>query len=385
MDGEGEGAVEDEASADAVEPMDPRRERLMKLIALGVSFVLCFLALEVVARVTWHSPLHVPREAVRTPGIFSYRLKVNHDADLERADGGTFHVHTNERGFRGPLVSAMADEPLRILSLGDSFTFGWGVDFEQQCVARFVEAYRQAHADRRVGTANVSCPGWDPKDYFFAYQTEAGDKKPDLVVLGVFSGNDVMPPDAPRFDDHRKAPSIEELPSPPQPLFRSVDWVRAQLSGSLFIAKLRAKHGKPAAFALYDPDLEKQKKTWDTTFHYLEQVDRAVRADGGKLVVVLYPTPMQVNTPGALDEAGYDHAAPEKVVGAFCKDKGIELVTLLDDLKAAAREKQDLYFVKDRHLTVHGNEVATLALTKKLAPIVDKLWDERVRKPKSAP
>jgi hypothetical protein len=305
---------------------------------------------------------------------------VSYDGDLECADGGKFHVHTNERGFRGPLVSAMADKPLRLLSLGDSFTMGWGIEIEQHGVTRFVDAYRQAHPDRDVGLASVACPGWDPKDYVLAYKTESGDKKPDLVVLGIFAGNDQLPESTPRIVDPAKAPFVDKLPDPPQPLFRSVDWVRARISGSLFIAKLRAKHGKPAAFALYEPDPEKQKKAWDTTFFFIKAVDDAVRADGGKLVVLLYPTMVQVQVPAALEEAGYDPAAPEKAMAAFCKESGIELITLLDELRAA-NGKNEMYFQKDRHLTVRGNQVATEALQKKLAPVVDRLWAERVRKP----
>jgi len=284
------------------------REIAKRLIALAVSLLLSFLVLEAYVRLTFQSQWHIPRSAVRTPGIFNARMKPDHEADIPILDGGTFHVTTNARGFRGPLVSTLSGKPLKVLSLGDSFMFGWGLALEDQAMWRFMDSYRRAHPDRDVGHAYVACGSWDPKDYYFAYLTEAAQVKPDLVVVGVFTGNDIMPNDTPRVVDPSKAVSVEQLPEAPKPWIRSFDWVRAQLSGSLFVASFRAKHSKPAAFAPFENDPEKQKRLWDTSFFYLEALDRAVRKDGGKLVIMLYPSLLQLNTATALDNAGYDHA-----------------------------------------------------------------------------
>jgi hypothetical protein len=353
------------------------RELGKKLLALGFSLGLSFLILEVYARATWTSPLHIPKEAVRTPGIFSFRLKTDNDTYFERADGGKFHMVTNARGFRGPLVSSMAGKPLKVLSLGDSFTLAWGVEIEEHCMWRFIDAYRRAHPDRDVGHAYIACGGWDPKDYYYGYMTEARETKPDIVVLGVFTGNDQMPKDAPRILDPGRAPSVDTLPEPDLPMFRSLDWVRAQLSSSLFIAKVRAKH-KPAAYALFDPDMEKQKQDWDTSFFYIKALDDVVRKDGGRLVVLLYPAIMQVNTPSALDDAGYDHTMPERVFGAFCDENHIDMVRPLATL-IAKNHNNDTFFLKDRHLTARGNEIVAEVLEQQLTPVVDRVWAEKTR------
>ena len=287
-------------------------------------------------------------------------------------DGPLFHVKTNARGFRGPLVSAIASKPLKVIFLGDSFTFGWGVALEEQGLWRFMDSYHSAHPDRDVGRAWVACGSWDPKDYYFAYLTEAAVAKPDLVVVGLFTGNDVMPLDAPRVLDPSQVPYVEKLPEPLKPWFRSVDWLRAQFSGSLFIAKLRARQG-PAAYALFEKDLEKQRKLWDTTFFYVTALDAAVRRNGGRLVIVLYPSMLQVNTPDALADAGYDPGMPERTLGQFADERHLELITLLGALRAR-NEKRDLYFAKDRHLTARGNEVAAGVFGRELGPIIDRAW-----------
>jgi hypothetical protein len=353
------------------------RELGKKLLLLAASFAFCFVVLEIYVRATWQSQWHIPKEAVRTPGIFSARMKTDIEVDIPLMDGGTFHVKTNARGFRGPLVSAMAGKPLKVLSLGDSYMFGWGLSIEDHCMTRFMRAYREAHPDRDVGHAYVACGSWDPKDYYYAYLTEARAEKPDLVVLGVFTGNDVMPNDAPRILDPAQAVSVEKLPEPPQPLFRSIDWLGVQLSSNLFAVQVgfRAKH-KASAFALFDKDVDRQKALWDTSFFYIKALHEAVERDGGKLVILLYPSLIQVNTREQLERAGYDHAMPEKTMGAFCQDNHIGLVTILDALEAH-NDKHDLFFPKDRHLTAHGNEIAAGVLGDKLGPVVDALWAEK--------
>lgn len=365
-------------------PPNKLRDFVRKLAALGLSLLFCFLILETYVRLTYTSQWHIPKSAVREPGIFNARMKPSHEADIELLDGGTFHVKTNERGFRGPLVSTIEKKTVRVLSLGDSFTFGWGIPVEDHCMWKMMEGYQKAHPDRDVGHAYVACGSWDPKDYYFGYMTEGTSAKPDLVVLGVFMGNDIMPNDVPRILDPGKAPYADKLPDPPRPWIRSFDWVRAQLSGSLVVASFRAKHSKPVAYAPFENDMPKQKKLWDTSFYYFKALNDAVRKDGGRLALVLYPSMLQVNTARALDNAGYDHTMPERVLGEFCKENGIELVTLLDALKAN-NQKQDLYFLKDRHLTVRGNQVAQQVVEEKLRPVIDKLWEDKSRARAQAP
>jgi len=357
---------------------DKRRDIAKKLATLGISMLLSFLVLEGYVRLTYTAQWNIPRSAVREPGIFNARMRPDHASDITLLDGDTFHVETNARGFRGPLVSTIAGKPLRVLSLGDSFTFGWGVALEDQCMSKLMTRYHRAHADRDVGHAFVACGSWDPRDYLYAYVTEASAAKPDLVVLGVFTGNDIMPEGAPRIVDPGKAPYVAKLPDPPRPLVRSADWIRAQLSGSLVVASLRAKHARPAAFAPFEDDMAKQRRLWDTSFFYISALNDAIRRDGGRLVIVLYPSMLQVSTPRALDDAGYDHTMPERVLGALCEEHGIELVTLLDAL-TAKNQQHDLYYPKDRHLTARGHAVAAEVLEQKIGPMLDRLWEEKAR------
>lgn len=357
----------------------PRRRLGRKLALLGATLAVTLLILEIFVRLFCAAPAGFPRSALAAPGAFTCRMKADAEFDVPLADGGGFHVKTNARGFRGPTTASIADRPLRILSLGDSFTLGWGVELEDHCMARFVSSYRRVHPDRDIGHAYLAHPDWDPKDYWLAYLTEGLAAKPDLVVLGLFAGNDVMPTDAPRYLDPRDAPTRDAPPEVPAlPLFRSFGWVHTQLSSSLVVARAGLWAGyEPASFARFEPDVAKQRPAWKTTFHYLATLDADVRRNGGNLVIVSYPSLIQVNAYGALDAAGFDHTAPDRLLSAFLAERSIEVIPLLEPLKAA-NQKFDLYLPRDRHLTARGNEVAAEVLRVKLGPMLDRIWDERI-------
>jgi hypothetical protein len=350
---------------------------VQRLALVGISLLFSFLVVEGYVRATWRSQWEIPKDAVRAPGIFSFRMKPDHESDISTMDGTIFHVVTNARGFRGPLVSAIARDPLKVIFLGDSFTFGWGVALEEHGLWRFMDRYRSMHPDRTVGDAWVACGSWDPRDYYYAYLTEAAEIRPDLVVVGVFTGNDVLPPDTPRVLDPGQVPYVDKLPETPRPWFRSIDWMRAELSGIPLVARIRAKQA-PAAYAVFDKDPDAQRRLWDTSFFYLKALDTAVKERGGRLVIVLYPSMLQVNTPDALASAGYDPDMPERTVGQFAKDQHITLITLLDALRAK-NNARDLYFPKDRHLTAAGQAVGGEVFDRQLGPIVDALWLGKTR------
>lgn len=361
-------------------PAEPATPLWKKLLALAVSLSLCAVSLEVYVRLTWQGQWILPRGSFTSPGIFSARLKPSAELDFEVLDGFSYHVSTNARGFRGPLVSSLADKPLRVVSLGDSLTFGWGMPLEDHAMARFTRAYAAAHPERGVAHAFIAAPAWDPKDYYFAFMTEVRPTPVDVVVLGFFPGNDILPENTPRILDHKDAPSRAELDPPaPQPAVRFPNWVRTQLATNLLFAKLALRAGvKPPSFVRFDKDLAAQQQAWETTFFYLGALADAVKQSGAHFVILSYPSGLQVNAGQTLDAAGLDHTMPDRVLEAWCQKRNIDCVFLLPPLQA--KKRLDFYWRKDRHMTVAGQEAAAEVFAEKLSPIVDRVWEEKQRR-----
>ncbi|HLY39430.1 MAG TPA: GDSL-type esterase/lipase family protein [Candidatus Binatia bacterium] len=101
-------------------------------------------------------------------------------------------VRTNAAGFRGPaLPGAKPAGVYRIVALGDSFTFGFGVRERQAWPARLAALLdARTGGTPRVEVVNLGVPGTGPRDYLWHLAHTGLALQPDLVVIGFFA-NDV--------------------------------------------------------------------------------------------------------------------------------------------------------------------------------------------------
>jgi lysophospholipase L1-like esterase len=101
-------------------------------------------------------------------------------------------VQINTHGFRGgdvaPYVDLNAPTDCRIVLLGDSFTYGWGVDYAQTWGA-LLEASLQADG-YRAQVLNLGVPGGNVPDYAAIARTAAPYIQPNVVLVGVLQGDD---------------------------------------------------------------------------------------------------------------------------------------------------------------------------------------------------
>lgn len=97
-----------------------------------------------------------------------------------------FHVRINRYGHRGPEMPIEKKKGvIRILGLGDSFTFGWGVEEDKTFLAVMAAGLRKA--GYRVEVFNAGVPGWGIA-HSLAYLLRDGVRfRPDLVVFTLFT------------------------------------------------------------------------------------------------------------------------------------------------------------------------------------------------------
>jgi len=104
-------------------------------------------------------------------------------------------VHAvNEHGYRGPArPPARTDEVLRIVALGDSFTFGQGVAAEHALPSQLETLLQDRRGDGTVEVLNFGVPGYNLRESTEQYLYFARRWQPDLVVLFLFE-NDLDKP-----------------------------------------------------------------------------------------------------------------------------------------------------------------------------------------------
>ncbi len=108
---------------------------------------------------------------------------------------GEAFVRINQQGFRGPEVSAAKPaNTVRIAVLGDSFTEGQQVPEDQTfcAVAQRALAKCPALGGRKIETLNFGVNGYGTAQELMALRRQVWQFAPDIVVLAVFTGNDIV-------------------------------------------------------------------------------------------------------------------------------------------------------------------------------------------------
>lgn len=100
------------------------------------------------------------------------------------------HESINSLGFRDNEVSLEKTHRYRIVAIGDSFTYGWGVNLEDTWCKRLEQNLRGQGLD--VEVLNLGEPASGPQQYAQMAELVIPILKPDLVIVGILNGDDLQ-------------------------------------------------------------------------------------------------------------------------------------------------------------------------------------------------
>jgi len=161
-------------------PAKPSRwKRLGQNVALSLgTVVLCIAALEIVLRLNHYGNLEIYEP---DPELY-WKLKPNQDC-YTKVDRKP--VHINSLGTRGPeFQAAKATDTIRILSLGDSRTFGWGLSEAETYSTRLQRLLEQRlGGTRKVEVINAGVNAWSYPQMLVYFRKAGVRYQPDVVLL----------------------------------------------------------------------------------------------------------------------------------------------------------------------------------------------------------
>ena len=231
---------------------------------------------------------------------------------------------------------AKADGAYRIAAVGDSFTFGDGVQFQHTWLARLAEvlcAERTGPCD----SVNLGIPGYDIEDVVAYLEHKALPYDPDLLLYGFFL-NDILPDGVEINGALGRA--YRDAYAGPTGLAR---WSRLADSLHSRAARSRLAQVTRESYAqAFDPDGE----AWDTLAHGLRKMARLTRERGINFRVVVFPELT------ALDDA-YPYAAEHQQLHALLDELRIPWIDVFEAWRG--REARTLWVHGTDH---HPNEIA---------------------------
>lgn len=233
-------------------------------------------------------------------------------------------VKINSKGFRTEEFRIPKPENCyRILNIGDSVAFGWGVE-QKDTYGKIVESLlRQQTPGSCIEVINAGVPGWTLEDERNFLTEEGLEYEPDLVLLDITLVNDIY---GQRFQSRQQSSIF--------------NWLRDKTySWPFFTTQVRflmAKSWGPEAIPVLNPPrdasayfpLDDESPLWKKTWTLVQEMNRLSRINNVEFMVIVFPTALQLN------DASHPNL-PQKIFGEFARQDEIRLIDPLPVFKEA--------------------------------------------------
>ena len=342
------------------------------IATLMVTTLSCLLVLELGLRLFWDGYyVRGPRNYIEYHPTRGWATRPNVSVTYGKPEFANVFTH-NSMGFRGPEIDPLERQGrIRILALGDSMTYGFGVENDETYSALLEQL------DPRLQVLNTGVAGYSTAEELLMLKEQGLALDPDIVLLGFF-WNDV-PGVLDSFSRFTLEPEGVRIEPPPDgsPEHRALRARRGKhpwrgksyayrfLSDRLkilrYVMRERLGLAKGEELELMPAQVE---PAWVLIEGLIREIVRLSRKQGASTVLVVIADQGQVDrsvqlvgvTRSAMD------AARERLLG-FARHEGIPVIDLLPPLRAAfERDGRPLYYHFDRHWNAEGHRQAADAI-----------------------
>jgi len=310
----------------------------------------------------------------------------------------------NSLGFRDRDIALDKKSRRRIVVIGDSFTYGWGVNIEDAWCKRVESRLREQGFD--VEVLNLGKPGAGPRDYAGIAEWVIPRLKPDMVVVGCLAAEDLaqlgdiwsIEPGTWLRENYSHLLDLVQhvqhawrgLPPPPS-LVRTAEDVRreyanvAQDIANGFSDEQRSRfnaleesvrnvffEGRLNPWMIehaivspnYFSDMTHLRLQTSRLQQHLRRIQKAATRQGAKLVVLTIPEGFYVNKEAYanIGRVGFrvhpemlQSNAPDRAVEKAARGAGVSAFFSVTDEFRKHQNTKGLYFELDRHMTPAGN------------------------------
>jgi lysophospholipase L1-like esterase len=320
-------------------------------------------------------------------------------------------VAINSYGLRGGEISVPKPPgTVRILVVGDSVTFGYGIPVENTYVKVFEKLLNEnATGKTQYEVLNGGTLGGSLSDYDHFLTQKAGALQPDMILVGL-SLNDILV--------YSESGAISEAGAEWHeqrfPLTRRLSrfllrhsqlymFCYARLKSTMYsFGIIDVNKARGLNFVTLTPPSAYQKEAWESSFRMLTKIAAFCRNRGYQIGVIIFPLQMQLSS-GELRfyrDKYHLQLSPEALTGEpqrrlreFAASTGLTMVDLLPVYRASNPE--ELYLrnavirADPNHPSVKGNRIAADEIFRVLQPsLVDSVssrTEDHTGKPEPGP
>ena len=334
------------------------------------------------------------------PGVASHFRFRGTRIDVRHNRGGWRDEEVDAAPPAAPAPAAPGTAPARVLLLGDSYAWGFGVEQRD----RFDDRVERLLAGCRVQNYGVSGYGTDQE--LLVLRQVAAEARPDLVLVAFAVGNDLwnnLATEAYRLPKPRFRPGPEALRLENVPVPRVGDWDRRANTGvrDFLTEHLRLFAWVRTRWAAVKPGFRRWmgrpmrsvpaeeririlstavpadplvEEGWILAGRLLAAIREEAAAAGSRLAVLVVPDPVQVDealwrsavAELRLDPVAFDRDRPNAMLARLGREQGFEVVDPLAAMRRHAAEGARLFLPGDPHWSPDGHRVAAEVLAEAL-------------------
>lgn len=287
-------------------------------------------------------------------------------------------VHTNKFGQRNRDISDIKPQGAkRILFIGDSFTFGWGVE-ENLSYPRISEQILM-DMGYPVESINAGRPSNTIGNYYLYLKNEGLKFNPDIVVIGLDVFNDIA-----NIMHHEHWIHVERDGLPTQVTYPNFyvdregnlkNGIAPSWFSHLYLLRFLATNVSPTRRTALENDEMSQEVGLNKLKLVFDAIQKMLREQNKHLIVFMIPSVVQVDT-----DVRRSNGLPQLVAGANPLDDDvmayfdrnqIDYLNVLPDFQRSP-VRNNLYYKKDGHWTKEGQQAAAALLSAKLVQYLQK-------------
>lgn len=296
-------------------------------------------------------------------------------------------IRKSDSAWPRPIPFAKPPGTFRILGLSDSFGTSGGItsNYHYQ-----LEDLLRRDMSPAIQMVNISVPGYDTIHELEILRRFGMAYSPDLVLHGFFVGNDFslygdqvdvytylgIPAGRSRSNTRYRPRNFLSRDWIQQALFFLQERRRTQNELALDATNRAASYSKSSYLTMQfrrmngwakptDKDVQRIQKV----FPVLDAIRLSAEQGGARYVMVIHPDQTQVDdtlrheilTTFQANEHEYDFELPQRVLRAYCADRGIQCLDLLPIFRAKANEGA-LYLLRDTHYNHTGDGLAAASI-----------------------
>ncbi len=278
------------------------------------------------------------------------------------------HVKINSRGFRDrDYPEEKGGNIFRIVGLGDSFTFGAGVELEDTYLKQLEKMLKKKSSSKQIEVLNMGVPAYNTFQELTLLKEDGLNYAPDLVIVG-FLLNDVdllNPKWLAKKDIKSPRQFNESVVRDFEPkihnVYRFLKKKSLLLHFLLFrLSELAKKLNLPieTESTYYQNAYHEGNKGWQVAKSSLQEIAALGKIKNFQMLVVIFPFLV------SLDDS-YPYLGAHSEIVKFCKSQDIQVLDLFSYYRG--RKPGTLWIsLIDSHPNPEGHQIAAEAIYKEI-------------------